>query len=69
MIKLCVIISFAKIINTEINELIDIELVENWGRCVIHSYITDIYHFIEIGLIWIDEWHKDLKVVSSFFDV
>ena len=69
VVKLCIIISFAKIIDAEVNELINIKLVENWGRCMVHSYVTDIHHLIASGLVWISEQHKDLKVVSSFFNV
>ena len=51
VVKFCVIVSFAKVIDAEINELIDVELVENWGRCVVHPHVTGIHHSIASGLV------------------
>ena len=69
VVKLCIIISFVKVIDTEANELINIKLVENWGRCMVYPHVTGIHHPIASGLVQIGKQYKDLKVVSSFFDV
>ena len=53
VVKLCVIIFFVKIINAEANELIDIELIKNWGRHMVHFYVIGIHHSIASGLVQI----------------